>query len=43
MLLNDAQVEVASEADSGEQAFLDYPRVRPDVVVMDLRLPDEAV
>lgn len=39
MLLTDAHVEVASEADSGEQACLDYPRVKPDVVVMDLSMP----
>jgi len=39
MLLTDAQVEVASEAESGEQACLDYARVRPDVVVMDLSMP----
>ena len=39
MLLNDAQVEVVAEAGSGEQACLDYPRVKPDVVVMDLSMP----
>ena len=39
MLLADAQVEVVGEVDSGEQACLDYPRLKPDVVVMDLSMP----
>lgn len=39
MLLNTADIEVAAEADSGEQACRDYPQVRPDVVVMDLSMP----
>jgi two-component system, NarL family, invasion response regulator UvrY len=39
MLLADAGVEVVAEADSGEQACADYPRVKPDVVVMDLSMP----
>ena len=39
MLLADAQFEVVAEADTGEQACVDYPRVRPDVVVMDLSMP----
>ena len=39
MLLADAQVEVVAEADTGEQACADYPRVKPDVVVMDLSMP----
>jgi two-component system invasion response regulator UvrY len=39
MLLADAQVEVVAEADTGEQACADYPRVQPDVVVMDLSMP----
>ena len=39
MLLTDARMEVVAEADSGEQACRDYPRVRPDVVVMDLSMP----
>ena len=39
MLLADAQMTVIAEADSGEQACRDYPRVRPDVVVMDLSMP----
>ena len=39
MLLADARVEVVAEADTGEQACADYPRVRPDVVVMDLSMP----
>ena len=39
MLLADAQVEVVGEAETGEQACLDYPRIKPDVVVMDLSMP----
>jgi two-component system invasion response regulator UvrY len=39
MLLADAQVAVVAECDSGEQACSDYPRVQPDVVVMDLSMP----
>lgn len=39
MLLANAQFEVVAEADTGEQACADYPRVRPDVVVMDLSMP----
>jgi len=41
MLLGNAstEVEVVAEADSGEQACAEYPRVRPDVLVMDLSMP----
>jgi len=39
MLLGDAQVEVVSEVGSGEQACLEYPKVLPHVVVMDLSMP----
>jgi two-component system invasion response regulator UvrY len=39
MLLADAQVEVVAEAGDGEQACQLYPRIRPDVVVMDLSMP----
>jgi two-component system invasion response regulator UvrY len=39
MLLADAQVEVVAEAGDGEQACQDYPRLKPDVVVMDLSMP----
>ena len=39
MLLADAQVEVVGEAGDGELACQDYPRLRPDVVVMDLSMP----
>jgi two-component system, NarL family, invasion response regulator UvrY len=39
MLLADAQVEVVAEVENGEQACLEYPRVKPDVVVMDLSMP----
>ena len=39
MLLADAGIEVVAECESGEQACQEYPRVRPDVVVMDLSMP----
>jgi two-component system, NarL family, invasion response regulator UvrY len=39
MLLNDASVEVIGEAGSGEQACTDYPKLKPDVVLMDLSMP----
>lgn len=39
MLLADAGVEIVAECDSGEQACSDYPRVQPEVVVMDLSMP----
>lgn len=39
MLLGTAGIQVAGEAESGEQACRDYPRVAPDVVVMDLSMP----
>lgn len=39
MLLADSQIEVVAEVDTGEQACAEYPRVQPDVVVMDLSMP----
>jgi two-component system invasion response regulator UvrY len=39
MLLADAQVDVVAEAGTGEQACIDYPQVKPDVVVLDLSMP----
>jgi two-component system invasion response regulator UvrY len=39
MLLNTAGIEVVAEAESGEEACRNYPRLRPDVVVMDLSMP----
>jgi two-component system, NarL family, invasion response regulator UvrY len=39
MLLGDAQIEVVAEAGNGEDACQAYPKVRPDVVVMDLSMP----
>ena len=32
-------IEVVGEAGTGEQACLDYPRLLPDMVVMDLSMP----
>ena len=39
MLLANAGLEVVAEAGSGEEACQDYPKVQPDVVVMDLSMP----
>ena len=39
MLLADAQIEVVAEAGTGEQACADYPKIKPDGVVMDLSMP----
>lgn len=39
MLLNTSGIEVAAEAGSGEDACRDYPKVLPDVVVMDISMP----
>ncbi len=39
MLLAQSAIDVVGECDSGEQACVDYPRLRPDVVVMDLSMP----
>lgn len=39
MLLADAGAEVVAECKDGEQACVDYPKCRPDVVVMDLSMP----
>ena len=39
MLLADARIEVVAEAETGEQACAMYPRVLPDIVVMDLSMP----
>jgi two-component system invasion response regulator UvrY len=39
MLLADAQIEVVAEVGSGEQACDEYPKVKPDIVIMDLSMP----
>ncbi|HWH80693.1 MAG TPA: response regulator transcription factor, partial [Burkholderiaceae bacterium] len=39
MLLADAKIEVVGEAETGERACIDYARLKPDVVVMDLSMP----
>jgi len=39
MLLANAGIEVVAEADSGEDACQQMPKVKPDVVVMDLSMP----
>ena len=39
MLLQDAGMEIAAEADSGEQGLQLYAQIRPDVVLMDLSMP----
>ena len=39
MLLANAEIEVVAEAESGEEACQMVPKVKPDVVVMDLSMP----
>ena len=39
MLLANADIEVVAEAETGEEACQQVPKVRPDVVVMDLSMP----
>ena len=39
MLLADAGIEVVCESGDGEAACVQYTKVRPDVVVMDLSMP----
>ena len=39
MLLATPRLEAVAEADTGEQACAEYPRLKPDVVVMDLSMP----
>jgi two-component system, NarL family, invasion response regulator UvrY len=39
MLLGDPRFEVVAEAGNGEEACASYPKVKPDVVVMDLSMP----
>jgi two-component system, NarL family, invasion response regulator UvrY len=39
MLLDQSQIEVVAEFDTGEQACAAYAQVKPDVVVMDLSMP----
>jgi two-component system invasion response regulator UvrY len=37
-LLEKANIEVIAEASSGEEAYRDYERIKPDVVVIDLTM-----
>lgn len=39
LLSNDAEVEVVGEADSGPQALEQVATLRPDIVILDMRLP----
>jgi two-component system invasion response regulator UvrY len=39
LLQGTPDIEVAAEADSGEEAVRQFPEVRPDVVVMDISMP----
>ena len=39
LLEGQPDIAVVAEADSGEQACLQYPQTRPEVVVMDLSMP----
>jgi DNA-binding NarL/FixJ family response regulator len=38
-LLEKANIKVISEAASGEEAYLNYSALKPDVVIMDLSMP----
>jgi DNA-binding NarL/FixJ family response regulator len=38
-LLEKANIKVIAQAMSGEEAYLDYAKVQPDVVIMDLSMP----
>jgi len=39
LLQNEPDIEIAGQASDGRQGIAMIPRVRPDVVVMDLRMP----
>ncbi|HEY9512149.1 MAG TPA: response regulator transcription factor [Rhodanobacter sp.] len=39
LLAATGDIEVVAEADSGEVAYQRYPKVHPDVVIMDLSMP----
>ncbi|MEV4011845.1 response regulator transcription factor [Nonomuraea angiospora] len=39
MLLAEPDLEVVGEAGSGDEAVVVVPRLRPDVIIMDLRMP----
>lgn len=38
LLLAQFDIDVIGEADNGEQALQDYPRLNPDIVIMDLSI-----
>lgn len=38
-LLQKANIEVIAEANSGEEAYLHFSEIKPDVIVMDLSMP----
>jgi DNA-binding NarL/FixJ family response regulator len=38
-LLEKANIKVVAEATSGEEAYLNYEAIKPDVVIMDLSMP----
>ena len=40
LLEGSADIKVVAEADSGEEACRKFPEVRPDVVVMDISMPN---
>ena len=39
LLDNQPDISVVAELDDGESAYLQYPKVKPDVVVLDLNMP----
>ncbi len=40
ILESDPEIEVVGEAASGEQAMASTRRLRPDIVLMDIQMPD---
>lgn len=41
MLTMDGECEVVAEADNGAEGYAAWERTRPDVVVLDMRMPGE--
>ena len=41
ILESDPEIEVVGEAANGEQAMASTRRLRPDIVLMDIQMPDD--